>query len=330
MFSEEKKYNIRCVFNACHSYRRTADILNIAPNSVRNVVLNKCKENKKKRGPKPKVEARDLSRIKREALRIFNADERVTARKVRENCDLNHVHCQTVRRCLRTFDMEFKEAKKLIVLSPSHKQRRLMLAEHWISSNFEWTRVVFSDEKRFSLDGPDGWSSWVPKGHFLCRNRRQQGGGNVQVWGMLLPNGKVFVEKLDFRSNSSDYIRLLDERVKPILEHEMPDGLIFQQDNASIHASRESMQWLNSNGLPPMEWPSRSPDLNPMENIWSMLSFIVYDGPQYKNREDLWSAIVMAVSEINEKKQPEVQNILNSMQARLLQVIQRNGDKTDY
>ena len=44
-----------------------------------------------------------------------------------------------------------------------------------------------------------------------------------------------------------------------------------------------------------MEWPAFSPDLNPVENIWAILSHSVYaNGKQYDNVADLKTAIFQA------------------------------------
>ena len=56
---------------------------------------------------------------------------------------------------------------------------------------------------------------------------------------------------------------------------------VFQQDNASIHVSKLSKQWLERNFSAVLEWPAKSPDLNPVENVWKMLADIVFDGPEY-------------------------------------------------
>ncbi|MGR0317618.1 hypothetical protein, partial [Klebsiella pneumoniae] len=51
----------------------------------------------------------------------------------------------------------------------------------------EWKKVIFSDEKKFNLDGPDGYSYYF---HDLRKeekilSRRQMGGGKVMVWASI-------------------------------------------------------------------------------------------------------------------------------------------------
>lgn len=120
------------------------------------------------------------------------------------------------------------------------------------------------------------------------REMRQMEVGSVMVWGMILPTGKVFVFKLNGRINSNIYIDFLSQHVKPILDREfMGQNYYFHQDNASIHVSKHSMNWLKVNFPNLLDWPAETLDLNPVENVWKMLSDRVYDGPSYENKENL-------------------------------------------
>ncbi|GFW79354.1 transposable element Tcb2 transposase [Trichonephila clavipes] len=50
-------------------------------------------------------------------------------------------------------------------------------------------------------------------------------------------------------------------------------GVIFQQDNARPHTTRVSQDYLRTfTNLP---WPTRSPDLSPIEHIWDHLGWRV-------------------------------------------------------
>jgi hypothetical protein len=87
-----------------------------------------------------------------------------------------------------------KTIKRKPALKPHHKEARLAWARahmHWIT---EWLWIVYSDEKKFNLDGPDGFNYYFhdlrtePK----ILSRRQMGVGSVIVWGPLVRSEKGF------------------------------------------------------------------------------------------------------------------------------------------
>ena len=47
------------------------------------------------------------------------------------------------------------------------------------------------------------------------------------------------------------------------------NNFIFQQDNCPIHRARIVREWMENNEMNVLDWPARSPDLNPVENFWS-------------------------------------------------------------
>ena len=102
----------------------------------------------------------------------------------------------------------------------------------------------------------------------------------------------------------------------------------FQHDNAPIHASRATKEWLKQKNIDIIEWPARSPDLNPIENAWSQLSRQVYkNGRQFRNIEQLKNCIEI---EWNNLDQTKIQGLIISMKDRLIEVISKNSSNTHY
>ena len=77
-----------------------------------------------------------------------------------------------------------------------------------------------------------------------------------------------------------------------------------------------------------MAWPARSPDLNPIENVWSVLAQKVYgECTQYDNVDDLRSGIEKALKEID----PDyLRTLVESVPHRAMKVLERKGLYTGY
>lgn len=78
-------------------------------------------------------------------------------------------------------------------------------------------------------------------------------------------NGTTPLAKISTRMNSANYINMLNDILIPYSDDYMDGDLIFQQDNAAIHVSRESKAWFEDKDIELLDWPARSPDLIPIE-----------------------------------------------------------------
>lgn len=260
-------------------------------------------------------------------------------------------------KCLRSQDAPAKQYLKSLVWIKSQK---LPVIESWWPSqrwNLQrkslywhkrtcswnlWTRtcmkqnmkcVLFTDETRGTLDGPDGWSNeWVGfESKLHHRFRRHHGGGSVMLWAGIVNNevlGPILVREW-VKINSSNYCALLEEFLVSWLDDQTLDRrkkLIFMQYNAPSHTARATKEHLASPGFKnqnSMVWSPNSSDLNPIENLWSIIKCKVYsDGKQFPSKKESWKAIQVAVRSLDSTT---IENLTNSANKRIFEVINRNG-----
>lgn len=193
--------------------------------------------------------------------------------------------------------------------------------------------ILFTDECRATLDGPDGWSKgWVfSDDPSQMRLRRQQGGGGVMFWAGIIGDeliGPVKVQE-GVKLNAQSYCEFIFDALSDWLENvnlKRRRKIIFMHDNAPSHAAKKTTEFLHSLGFKKdtlMDWPACSPDLNPIENLWAIVKRSVYsNGKQYSSKNSLWTAIQNAAKAVEPST---IQKLTNSVTERIYCVIKSNG-----
>ncbi|KAJ8887996.1 hypothetical protein PR048_007481 [Dryococelus australis] len=125
--------------------------------------------------------------------------------------------------------------------------------------------------------------------------------------------------------NTEAYCNILDNEMLPKLwRFYGMDPCYFQDDNVRCHVSRATMQWYADNNVRRLDWPTQSPDLNPIEHLWDELDRRVRARQARPNSiaqlmewlQEQWKRIPMDV----------LQTLLESMPDRVAAVIASRGE----
>ena len=243
------------------------------------------------RGVLKSVTKRDFRRLRRSIRKMPGA----TSAKIFEEAGLVHVPKTTRNRLLRKV-AAIKSPSTKPPLTPRHRRLRMEWSKKYMKTDMNF--VLFTDKSRATLDGPDGWANvWVYNGETChTRMRRQQGGGGVMIWAGIIGDELVgpFRVPDGLKFPAATYCEFLKTALEPWLD-DLPlsrlKRIVFMHDNAPSHAAKATTAVLKSLGFVNeslMIWPPNTPDLTPMENMWSIVKRHIYaNGKQYSSKNEL-------------------------------------------
>lgn len=323
------------------SVRETAKRLKISKSTAARIRLQEKENIEEHKGGRPrKISAEVVEHLK------VNMKRGILKTAVEAKDEANRllerpVSVTTVRRRLREAGLLARKLIKRPALKKEHIKGRLQFVKKYKEwTEDDWAMVVWSDECKVNRICSDGLRYVWDDNTERITTRSVQGtvkfgGGSVCVWSCMSWHGPGYIAMVDETLDSQLYIKILQEDLQmSIKEWGMAkDELVFQHDNDPKHTAKVTKAYLESVNITEAEgtllyWPAQSPDLNPIEHMWTYLKRQLGKYPTHpKSCKELWQRISVEWYKIPVEFCRE---LIRSMPRRVAAVHKAKGKQTRY
>ena len=229
-----------------------------------------------------------------------------------------------------------RAARRKPLLRPVNIKRRKDWAREMVDIPMTfWTNFIFSDESRFA-SFPDSGRVWVwrlPQQEFDLKRQQptvKHGGFLVMAWGAIWSDGRSDLVECEANINSAKYVLILHEGLLAIMSSGKMNKVnsLFMEDGVPCHSARATQLWLSRNEKNKLTWSSQSPNMNPIENLWSILDRNLRKKKMKpSSKPELLALLRQTWQEI---PQDDIRQLINGLPRRVLALKTAKGMSTKF
>ena len=263
----------------------------------------------------------------RAIIRIFKRNSNLTLRQGQYKLSKMNINISimTIKRRLE----EYKIAWRSTFLKPLLTEKQIERRCAWAAINLsrDWSNVVFTDEAIFHVWTPKK-KAWTTKDTRLVQ-RTVKHPAKLNVWGCFSALGFGTLYLFTNNLTAQVMVKIYQKCLLPSAEAwfgRPRQPWVLQEDNDPKHRSRLCTLWRSENDIERLDWPSQSPDANPIENVWAFIKHklagkrIMTLKQLSRQIRKIWRSLPISYAE----------NLVGSMPQRCDAILKNKGDWTLY
>ena len=272
-----------------------------------------------------------------------------TAKRLQEEANLTHVSTKSIRRVLHANGYHYLQSRKKGLLTKQDK----ILRTRWARRNRSKPLEFWTDDIKFYFDGVGfahktnpyaearaprsmAWRKHSEGLSITTKGKKEGSGGKMARFFVAIAYGKgvVLCKQYKWKVTGKNFASFVSEHFQATFEKcgVEASGNYFLQDGDPRQTSAEAKRSWDALGAKMFSIPARSPDLNPIENIFHLVrKKLRKDALEKKivheTYEEFSQRVVTTIEKFSKKI---IDKTIATLKKRINMVIQKKGERIKY
>ena len=311
--------------------------------------LNGTDRRKTNPGRPRKTTIRDERSVSRSIAKLRTVVGSFTSKRIQEESHMTHISSRSFRRLLNKLGFHYLQSRKKGLLTQADKRKRTKYAREVIKYDIGfWRHQII-----FYLDGVGfahklnpyaearaaGTMQWRKPKEGLSRTtkaKKEGSGGNMANFFVAIGYGRgvVLCKHYPWKLNGERFAKFIKHVFPSTFNHcgTEPLGQLFLQDGDPKQNAKVAEEAWQELGCEKFSIPARSPDLNPIENVFHLVrAKLAQDALEQEIKQESYDEFCKRISKtFTDFPSDVVDRTIDSMKDRLKRIIATKGERTKY